>query len=55
MGDQASAADAQMFDIKNYDLQDLLDIDVNAYLNRSDCQSDRSRAAKEVQRYICLE
>ena len=24
---------AQMFDIKNYDLQDLLDIDVNAYLN----------------------
>ena len=29
----ASAADAQMFDIKNYDLQDLLDIDVNAYLN----------------------
>ena len=22
-----------MFDIKNYDLQDLLDIDVNAYLN----------------------
>ena len=33
MSDQASAADAQMFDIKNYDLQDLLDIDVNAYLN----------------------